>query len=137
MPAVRVFTSSGWQDVAQQGVPGLTGTVNPYQIGQTWGVGGILTAAMIIPVIFVPKRANQSVTIVGARAMILSGTSVGVQLQRNGTNVGGVITVTSTPSLVSFTQALADGDRLGLVISAPVASPSDMSYTVLLEHSAS
>lgn len=117
-------------------VPGPMGTVNPYQIGQTWGVGGVLTAGMIIPVIFAPKRSNQSVTIVGARAMIQSGTSVGVQLTRNGTAVGGVMTVTTTPSLVSFTQALSDGDRLGLVTSAPVGSPSDMSYTVLLEHTA-
>ena len=99
-------------------------------------MGGVLTAGMILPVIFVPKRANQSVTIVGARAMIQSGTSVGVQLTRNGTAVGGVMTVTTTPSLVSFTQALSDGDRLGLVTSAPVGSPSDMSYTVLLEHTA-
>ena len=118
-------------------VPGPMGTVNPYQIGQTWGVGGLLAAGMIIPVIFTPKRTNQSITVVGARAMIQSGTSVGVQLQRNGTNVGSVLTVTPTPGSGSFSQTISDGDRLGLVISAPVGSPSDLSYTVYLEHTAS
>ena len=117
-------------------VPGPAGTVNPYQIGQTWGVGGALTASMILPSIFVPKRSNQSITIVGARAVINSGTSIGIQLQRNGTNVGSVMTVTTTASLATLSQALADGDRLSLVTSSPSGSPSDLSYTVLLEHTA-
>jgi len=118
------------------GPQGTPGTVNPYQIGQTWGIGGALSASMIIPQIFVPKRSNQSVTVVGARAMILSGTSIGIQLQRNGTNLGSVMTVTTTASLQTLSQTLTDGDRLGLVTSAPSGSPSDLSYTVLLEHTA-
>ena len=76
MPAIRVYTSTGWQDLAFQGPPGQAGTINPYQIGQTWGIGGALSAGMIIPVIFIPKRLNQSVSIVSARAAILSGISI-------------------------------------------------------------
>jgi hypothetical protein len=131
--AIRVYTSSGWQDMAYQGPPG---TIPPYQIGQTWGVGGILTAGMILPQIFIPIRGNQSVRIAGLRALINTGTNVGIQLTRNGSVIGSVLTVSTTPGYQALTQALVDGDRIGLVISAPVSNPSDLSATVILEHTA-
>lgn len=135
MPAIRVYTSTGWQDLAMQGPAGATPAINPYWTGQTWGISGPLSNGMVIPVIFVPERTNQSVSIVGARAILASGVSVGVQLQRNGVNLGGVATVTTTAQQVSIPlTALSDGDRLGLVISAASGGPSDMSYTVVLEH---
>ena len=137
MPAVRIYTASGWQDMAIVGAQGPAGpAVNPYQIGQTWGIGGFLTAGIYSPVIFIPKRSNQSITVVGARAMTNTGTSIGVQLLRNGSSLGTVMTVSPTPASIALSQALADGDRLGIVTSAPVGNVADLSYTVFLEHSA-
>ena len=125
-----------FQIVKQSGPKGDIGSLNPYRIGQTWGIGGVLTASMILPNIFVPVRANQSVKIVGARATLTTGTSIGIVLTRNGSAVGSTMTVTTFASSVTLNQALADGDRLQLTTSAPVGSPSDLSYTVYLEHSA-
>ena len=119
------------------GSQGPIGGTAPYQIGQTWGIGGVLTAGMFVPNIFIPKRSNQSVTGVGIRAAINSGTSVVVTLTKNGAAQSPPITVTTTPSLTTLgNYVYADGDRVGLSISSPVGSPSDLSCTLLLEHQA-
>ena len=136
MPAIRVYTSTGWQDIAIVGAQGAAGTVNPYQIGQTWGVGGALTAGMFVSQIFVPKRPNQAITVVGARGMINSGGSIGIQLQVNSINIGSVMNITTTAASHMLSQVLSNGDRLGIVLSDPTGSPADLSFTVLLEHSA-
>ena len=138
MPAIRVYTSTGWQDVALVGPTGLPGPpVNPYQTGQTWGIGGVLTAGMIVPSIFIPKRTNQTVTGVAIRAAINSGASVVLTLTKNGAAQSPPITVTTTPSLTTLGNYIyLDGDRVGLAISSPVGSPSDLSCTLILEHQA-
>ena len=138
MPAVRIYTTSGWQDMAIVGAQGVQGPpVSPYQIGQTWGIAGLLSVGMVIPQIFIPKRANQTINIVGARAIINSGTNATVQFQRNGGSLGAATIVTTSAGLISLpTTALADGDRLGLSITIITGSPADLSYTVFLEHSA-
>lgn len=149
-PAIRVKTSSGWQDIAIQGAtgpqgvkgdPGPTGSqgvpgaFSPYQIGQTWGIGGVLYSGMVIPQIFVPERAGQSVSIVGARAILNTGGTATVQFQRNGSNIGSATVVSTTAGFIALpTTALNDGDRLGLSITAISGTPADLSYTVILEH---
>ena len=119
-------------------VPGPPGPpVGTIRIGQTWAVTGGLTAGMNIGAFFVPIAAGHTMKVVGARAQIGSGTSIGIQLQRNLANVGGVMTVVPTPATFTITPTtLADGDRISLVFSAPVGTPLDLNYTVYMEHGA-
>jgi hypothetical protein len=122
-----------------QGIQGIQGVQGPPGIstirtGHTWSVPGALTAGQSIPPIFIPKTTAQVPTLVGVRAKLASGTSVGAQVQRNGSNLGSVITVTPTAASTVFSQALSDLDLLGLVLSSPVATPTDLSFTLILEH---
>jgi hypothetical protein len=110
------------------------GWVPAFRQGHTWALGGLLTAGLNVPQIFVPKTAGQAATLVAARALLGSGTSIGAQLQRNGSNLGSLITVTTTAATTAFSQALADMDTLDLVLSAATGSPTDLSFTLVLEH---
>jgi hypothetical protein len=111
-----------------------SGGVKTFRLGHTWAIAGALTAGMAVPHIFVPEASGQAATLVGARAVIGSGTSVGAQVQRNGSNLGSVISVTTTAGTTAFSQALSDADTLDIVLSSPVGSPSDLSFTLIVEH---
>ena len=104
-----------------------------FRTGHTWLVAGAVAAATLPPM-FVPKVSGQTSTLVAVRTQILSGTNITVQMQRNGTNLGSAITATTSPGSTAFSQAMADLDRLGLVLSAPTGSPADLSVTAILEH---
>lgn len=123
-------------DTGNTGNTGPAGTVGPFRTGHSWAVAGVLTAGQSVPAIFVPKVAAQTATLVSVRAMLASGTSIGVQVQRNGSNLGSLITVTPTAGSTAFSQAFADLDTLKIVLSAPVASPTDLSFTAIFEHQA-
>jgi hypothetical protein len=105
-----------------------------FRVGHTWALSGALAAGFNVPQIFVPVVSGQVPTLVGARAMIGSGTSIVCQVQRNGTNLGSAITVTTTAATTAFSQALADADTLDLVLSSPTGSPVDLSFTLIVEH---
>jgi hypothetical protein len=105
-----------------------------FRTSHTWAIPGALTAGQSVPPIFVPEVAGQTTTIVSARSKIGGGTNVGVQLQLNGANVGSVVTVTPTAASATYSQAIADLDQVGVVLSAPNGSPVDLSFTVILEH---
>lgn len=104
------------------------------RVGHTWAVGGALNAGINVPQIFVPEASGQSTVLVAARSMIGAGTSIDVQVQRNGSNVGSAITVTTTAATTTFSQALSDMDALDIVLSSPSGSPVDLSFTLVLEH---
>jgi hypothetical protein len=98
---------------------------------------GDVSAITTVPSIFVPLVAPQITNLYGIRTKIGSGTSVGVQVLRNGTNVGGVVTVTPTTATTLLGNVgLADGDELTLVLSSPVGTPSNFSATLILEQQA-
>ena len=110
---------------------GLGGAVHD---GHTWGLVGDVTALTTLPSLFVPLLGAQPGTLVGIRTKIGSGTSVGVQVKRNGSNVGSVITVTTTPATTTLGPVtLANNDEIWLVLSAPVSTPSNFSATLILE----
>ena len=116
------------------GPTGAPGTVGPFREGHTFAVLDDVTPVATLPSFFVPKHANQTVRLAGLRGKLLSG-SVGLQIRRNGSNVGGVITLTSSVSYTSLGDvALADGDEIGAVLTAH-ASPTTLSATVVLEWS--
>jgi hypothetical protein len=104
-----------------------------FRTGHTWLAAGAITAGTLPP-IFIPEASAQASTLIAVRAQILSGTSVTAQMQRNGTNLGSAITVTTTPGSTAFSQAITDLDRLGIVLSTPTGSPADLSITAILEH---
>jgi len=93
-----------------------------------------VSALTTLPSMFVPLRAGQASTLIGLRAKLGSGTSIGVQLKRNGSNLGSVITVTTTVATTAFSQALTGDDELTLVLSSPAGAPSNLGMTLYLEH---
>ena len=106
----------------------------PFRQGHTWGLVGDVSALTTLPGVMVPMVGTQMSVLVGLRAKLGSGTSVGVQVQRNGVNVGSVITVTTTATTTSLLQPLLADDELALVLSAPVGTPSNLGATLILEH---
>lgn len=124
--------ASGPQGIqGPQGTPGIT---QPFRLGHTWALVGDVSLLTALPAIFIAELGTQSAVLVGLRAKLGSGTSVGVQVTHNGSNVGGVITVTTTAALTAFSLPLADGDDLSLTLSSPVGTPSNLSATLILEH---
>jgi hypothetical protein len=122
-------------DTGSTGSQGPAGVTNPFQLGHTWALVGDVSAISTLPSMFVPLRAGQAAVLVGIRAKIGSGTSVGVQVRRNGSNVGSVITVNTTAATTSLGNvALANNDELTLVLSAPSGTPSNFGATLVLEH---
>jgi hypothetical protein len=106
-----------------------------FRLGHTWGLTGDVTALTTLPSIFIPLVGTQTATLVSIRTKLGSGTSVGVQVKRNGTNVGSVITVTTTAATTSLgTVALAADDELTIVLSSPVGTPSTLTATAVVEH---
>lgn len=117
-----------------QGEQGEPGIVQPFRLGHTWALVGDVSTLTALPSIFIAELGTQSAVLVGLRAKLGSGTSVGVQVTHNGSNVGSVMTVTATPALTAFNVPLADGDDLSLTLSSPVGTPSNLSATLILEH---
>ena len=105
-----------------------------FRIGHTWAISGVVASGQVVPCFFVPLAAGQSATLVGIRAELKSGTSIDVQLQRNGSNIGGVVTVTTAAATTAYSQAVADGDDFALVLSGATGNPSDLSVTAIFEH---
>jgi collagen type VII alpha len=117
-----------------KGPAGAAGVTRPFRLGHTWGLVGDLTLLTVLPSLFVPMNGTQAATLVGLRAKIASGTSVGVQVKRNGSNVGSVITVTSTVATTTLSATLAANDELSLTLSSPVGTPTTLSATLIMEH---
>ena len=101
----------------------------------TWAISGAVSAATLPP-IFVPKVAGQATTLVSVRSLLGSGTSVACQMTYNGANLGSAITATTTALSTTFSQVIADLDRLGVVLSSPTGSPTNLSLSAILEHKA-
>lgn len=109
-------------------------TSRTFNTGHTWTIGGTV-AAQTTPVMFVPVADTQSVSLVAARHKIASGTSVTVQVRRNGTNVGSTITVGPTSTTTALGPVtLSNGDELDAVITSPTGTPIDLSFSLTLEH---
>jgi len=131
-----ITTPSFASDMATQAELDAT-VVKKFRTSHTWALGGPLTAGMFVPRATVPKLTNQAVQLVSIRAGIISGTSATVQLIRNGSNVGSTFSVTTTFS--NFTPTglpltLADLDQIWFSITGATATPADMSFSAIFEH---
>jgi len=128
-----VVESQIFVDVVSGETPGVA-SIQPFRLGHTWGLVGDVTALTVLPSIFIPFGTTQSAKLVGIRTKLGSGTSIDVQLKRNGTNLGSVITVIPTAVTTTFNQSLAANDELTLVLSSPVGSPTHLTVTLFVEH---
>jgi hypothetical protein len=124
-------------DTGSQGIQGIQGPVGitrPFRLGHTWGLVGDVSGLTTLPAMFVPLLGTQAASLIGVRTRLGSGTSVGVQVRRNGGNLGSVITATGTAATTAFSQALAADDELTIVLSAPVGTPTNLGVSLFIEH---
>lgn len=110
-----------------------------YRVGHTYAISGEIKVPsgdtdFIIP-FFYSAVTGQTANIVKARHSINSGTSATVKLQRNGGDITGYtgITVNTTPSDTTQTQALSDNDEIALVVTAVSGTPTNMNFTIFIE----
>jgi hypothetical protein len=107
---------------------------NTFRTSHGFVIGGEITAAIVVPDLHIAKSSTETLTLVSVIAKIESGTSVGVQVRRNASSVGSVQTVTPTKQTFTYSQAISDGDALDLTFSSPVATPTDLGVTLIIEH---
>lgn len=119
-----------------QGDPGPLGPAGPpgtglFRTGHTWAVDGTVIAGAL-PRLFVPLAPQQTVRLVSVRAMAATG-AVGVQMQLDGANVGGVINVGTAPADTAFSTTIGDGSGLGATL-VDQGGATDLTVTAVLEH---
>jgi hypothetical protein len=125
--AVAGGVAAEWTEVLAPRDGGTSGA-RIFHADRTWAIQGTVDAA-VLPGIFL----TEPYTLIGARTKLGSGTSITAQVQRNGANLGSPITVTPASATQVFSQAMAVDDELGLVLSAPVGNPSNLSITLILQ----
>ncbi len=109
--------------------------------GHTWGISGEVKVAsgntdFLLP-FFVSLATDQTAKLVSCKYKINSGTSVTAKLQQNDVDITGFtgISVTTTAATTDPTDVtLADGDKLALLVTAVSGTPTNMSFTIFIEH---
>lgn len=112
-----------------------------YRVGHSYLISGSIAVPsgetdFIVP-FFVQFAAGQTANLVTARHSINAGTSVTVNLQRNGGTITGYsgVSVTTTPTTTTQTQALTSDDEIALVVTGVSGSPFNMNFTIFIEYS--
>jgi hypothetical protein len=106
----------------------------------TFAIKGTLSAADSTPSFFVSKAGSESVSIVKARYKVASGGPLTFKVQKNGSDLtgygttGSPLSASTTATTTSSTQALAEDDELDLVIVGVSAPVTDLTVTLVLEH---
>ncbi len=112
------------------------------RIGHTWAISGEIKVAagdtdFVLP-FFVSLPSGQAAKIVKARYVINGGTNCNVKVQKNGSDVTGFTNITVTTTVAETDPAdvaLADNDKLALVVNSVSAVPVNLSFTLFVEHS--
>jgi hypothetical protein len=123
-----------WQLVGNIRGPSGSATAKTWFQGHTFAIDGELTSGLTIPEFFVPIANGQAVTITGARAKIKAGTSIVVSLTRNGSVLGTGQTITTTAASLTYNQALATLDAIGITTGTAVGTPTDLTFTIILQY---
>ena len=126
-----VFDGTNW-------VPGKKTVRN----GHTWAISGEVNVPagdvdFVIP-FFVSLAPGQTAKVVKARYVINGGTNCNVKVQKNGVDVTGFtnITVTTTAAETDPADvALADNDKLALVVNSVSGAPTNLTFTLFVENS--
>lgn len=135
-------------DVAASWNYNILGKTITTTIPHTFTVNGTVAVPsgdtdFIIPMT-VPVPTNQTVTLVGARGLINSGTSVTCKLQK-GSSIGGLADITgytsmsvstTVGSIGSGSSSFSNNDLLALVVTAVSGTPKNMMVTVILQYQA-
>lgn len=128
------------------GSPG-TWSRRVFRVTHTWAITGVIQTATgagdltnYVPPMFISLASLETVKLVKAYYVIGSGTSITFSIQRNGTNVTGLasLSATSTPgnAAASSPPTLSDGDQLALVVnSVSGTNPGNLTVSIALEHS--
>lgn len=129
--------------VGPTGPTGATGTTGPIRTSHTFAVGGTIAvpsgATDFIPPMYVSLGAIETAKIVKVLYSIQSGTSATCKVQKAGVDVTGLtgLAVTTTPGSTTPTAAtVAEGDSIAVVVTAVSGAPTNLSFTVILEHQA-
>jgi len=112
-----------------------------YRHGHTYGISGEIIVpsgdtAFILP-FFVSLASGQSAALSSCRYVINSGTSVTCKLQINGVDATGFtgISVSTTAATTNPADiALADNDKIALVVTAVSGTPKNLSFTIFIDH---
>ena len=136
---IQTTISAGAQGI--QGPEGPQGSQGPsgvssltFRTAHGFVIGGEITAALVVPDLHIAEAVTQVATLVKMVAKLESGTSVDVQVRKNGSALGTAKTVTVSKQSFSYSDALADDDALDLTFSSPVAVPKDLGATLIIEH---
>jgi len=111
-----------------------------YRVPHTYAISGEIKVPVgdtdfIVP-FFISFVSGQVGTIVKARHVINSGTSVTCKLQKNGVDIPGFtgISVTTTPTDIDPTDiTLAENDSIALVVTGVSGTPKNLSFTIFIE----
>jgi len=155
VPAAPALTQSAsvWEvSLATVSVPASDTTIGSAQITDarsscwpyrhrwpfTWTVSGTVLAATTVVPFFLPILSGVSAHLVGARHMILSGTSATWTVYQNAGAVTGLTGIASSTAAATTSitpVALADGDKLLLDVTAVSGTPVDLTVTVYVDYS--
>jgi hypothetical protein len=117
-------------DAASKGyVDGLTKT---FRTTETFAVMGAIAAAMNIPGAYEAKAASETLTLVQVTHRLRVGTAT-VQVRRNGTQIGGNLSVTTGATTTAIAVTLADFDYLDLNVTAATGA-SDLTVSMHMSH---
>ncbi len=117
-------------------------TAKTVRSGHTWAISGEVKVAagqtdFLLP-FFVSLAAGQSAKIVKARYVINGGTNCNVKVQKNGSDVTGftgIVVTTTAAETDPADVALADNDKLALVVNSVSGTPTNLSFTLFIENS--
>lgn len=125
-----------WANRAQPRIEALEAKApSTFQIGYSLPIAGTLTTASKPVPIFIPEPAPQTVTVLQVRCRIQGAANAAavVQLTRNGSGVGPLMSASILAMTATVTQTLSDGDELGANIISVQNSPQNLSFTVFMK----
>jgi len=126
------------------GEAGLASSSHTHVIrqGHSWGISGEIKVAsgdtdFICP-FYISLASGQTCNIVKTRYSINSGTNCNLKLTKNDTNVTGYTSMTAVSTGDTTTSggsvAVADDDKIALVVNSVSGTPINLSFTMFLEH---
>lgn len=135
---VQTVDSGTSVTLANTGPQGPSG-VSVFQTIHTYAIGGTLNTIDAIPPMFFQKLSSQTSTLRKVVHRIATGTSATITLKQNGADVTGYTGINVTSSKATTTQdvVLADGDELALVVTAVSGAPTNLTFTLVVEHDVS
>lgn len=127
---------------ANSGIPTWVAPADKiYHLPHTWTIAGEIKVPSgdtdFINPMFFQTMTGQTGQLISCRYIINSGTSATCKLQINGADATGFTAISVTTTAASTTPAavaLANNDKIALVVTAVSATPTNMSFTIFIEY---